>query len=186
MVSDLECNSGLEYKVGDRVQIIESNWTEGWFNLEAEVILGTIVVVNSAKDLDQYLVKVDGYIGIYDGGLFAFREEHLVLIEREICETCVGDSQEVKQYNPLDVQEGGGHYKTKGIQPVEYGLANDLSFPQVNIVKYVTRHEDKNGLEDLSKSIHYHFFEALRCYGVEGSTELKKRVLKMLGENDDQ
>ena len=87
-----------------------------------------------------------------------------------------------EMFNPLDVQAGGGHYKKRGIQPVEYGLTNNLSFPQVNVVKYITRHEDKNGIEDLSKSIHYHFIEALRCYGVEGSTKLKKLVLEMLGE----
>lgn len=55
----------------------------------------------------------------------------------------------------LDVQEGGSHYKGKGIQPVEYIHANDLNFFEGNIVKYVTRHRIKNGAEDLRKVIHY-------------------------------
>ena len=55
----------------------------------------------------------------------------------------------------LDTQVGGGHYKDKGIQPVEYIFANDLNFFEGNIVKYITRWRDKGGVEDLSKVIHY-------------------------------
>ena len=103
-------------------------------------------------------------------------------IGEEGAEDMLPDYKEVskKLYSPLDVQQAGDHYKKRGIQPIEYGLANDLAFPQVNIVKYVTRHEDKNGLDDLAKSIHYHFFEALRVYGEEGSDELRKKVLALL------
>ena len=55
----------------------------------------------------------------------------------------------------LDVQEGGDHYKRMGIQPVEYIYANNLNFFEGNVVKYVTRHRSKNGLEDLKKAQHY-------------------------------
>lgn len=55
----------------------------------------------------------------------------------------------------LDVQYGGTHYKSKRIQPVEYAHANDLSFFQGNVVKYVTRYKDKKGVEDVKKAIHY-------------------------------
>lgn len=178
--------SDLKFKVGNQVQIIESNGTDGWFNPKTEVILGTIAVVSSAKDIDQYLVKVDGHLGIYDGGLFAFREEQLVLIDLEIGEPSVGGLQKEQQYNPLEVQEGGGHYKGKGIQPLEYANANNLNPQKFNIVKYITRHEEKNQIEDLSKVIHYALLEAYFQYGVEGSTELKQRVLKMLGVGDDR
>lgn len=87
------------------------------------------------------------------------------------------------KYSPLTFQQSGDHYSKRGIQPVEYGIANNLSFPQVNIIKYITRHEDKNGLDDLTKSIHYHFFEALRVYGEDGSDQLRKNVVEMLGLN---
>lgn len=53
------------------------------------------------------------------------------------------------------IQIGGGHYLNKKIQPVEYIQANDLSFFQGNVVKYVTRYKDKKGSEDLKKAIHY-------------------------------
>jgi len=56
---------------------------------------------------------------------------------------------------PLDVQEGGDHYKKMGIQPVEYIHANDLGYCEGNIVKYITRHRMKGGAEDIRKVIHY-------------------------------
>ena len=37
---------------------------------------------------------------------------------------------------------------------MEYALANKLDYAQANVVKYVTRHADKNGKEDLLKAIH--------------------------------
>lgn len=55
----------------------------------------------------------------------------------------------------LSVQEGGDHYKKCGIQPIEYIHANGLDYFQGNVVKYVTRHKDKNGKEDIKKAIHY-------------------------------
>jgi triacylglycerol esterase/lipase EstA (alpha/beta hydrolase family) len=57
--------------------------------------------------------------------------------------------------NPLDVQVGGGHYKTKAIQPIEYIHANNLNYSEGAIVKYITRWRDKNGFEDLEKIKHY-------------------------------
>ena len=51
-------------------------------------------------------------------------------------------------------QEGGSHYKTLKIQPMQYALENKLDYAQANVVKYVTRHADKNGKEDLLKAIH--------------------------------
>lgn len=54
-----------------------------------------------------------------------------------------------------DQQIGGSHYKNKGIQPIDYILSNNLGFCEGNIVKYITRYKDKNGVEDLKKAKHY-------------------------------
>ena len=51
-------------------------------------------------------------------------------------------------------QVGGDHYDLP-IQPIEYILANDLSFIEGNIIKYVTRYKRKNGMQDLLKAKHY-------------------------------
>ena len=57
--------------------------------------------------------------------------------------------------NVLDTQVGGQHYKDMPIQPLEYIVANDLSFCEGNVVKYVSRWRAKNGVEDLRKARHY-------------------------------
>jgi len=54
-----------------------------------------------------------------------------------------------------DIQVGGEHYKNKKIQPITFIMENDLGFCEGNIIKYVTRYKDKNGLEDLKKARHY-------------------------------
>lgn len=55
----------------------------------------------------------------------------------------------------LNKQPGGTHYKQMAIQPVQYIHANGLGYCEANIVKYVSRWRDKNGLEDLLKARHY-------------------------------
>lgn len=55
----------------------------------------------------------------------------------------------------LEVQHGGGHYINKAIQPIVYIHANNLGFCEGNVVKYITRHKDKNGKADLEKAKHY-------------------------------
>ena len=56
---------------------------------------------------------------------------------------------------PQDKQIGGNHYKTFVIQPYEFISKNDLSFFQGNVVKYVCRYLNKNGIEDLQKAKKY-------------------------------
>ena len=56
--------------------------------------------------------------------------------------------------NAWNNQIGGDHYKKLAIQPMEYALQNKLDYAQANVVKYVTRHADKNGKQNLLKAIH--------------------------------
>lgn len=58
-------------------------------------------------------------------------------------------------YDAIDYQEGGDHYKKLSIQPAEYIILNGLGFPEGNVIKYVSRHYSKNGIEDLRKARHY-------------------------------
>lgn len=52
-------------------------------------------------------------------------------------------------------QVGGNHYQKYAIQPTEYIIKNNLNFCEGNVIKYVTRYKDKNGIEDLKKARHY-------------------------------
>lgn len=65
------------------------------------------------------------------------------------------DQSTPKSQSALDVQVGGGHYKNKAIQPVEYIHANGLGFCEGCVVKYVTRWRDKGGIADLEKARHF-------------------------------
>ena len=55
----------------------------------------------------------------------------------------------------LQKQVGGAHYAEMEIQPIEFITANDLSFLEGNIIKYVCRHKKKNGADDIKKAMHY-------------------------------
>ena len=44
------------------------------------------------------------------------------------------------------------HYTQWKIQPITFITANKLNFCQGNVIKYVMRYNQKNGLEDLKKA----------------------------------
>jgi hypothetical protein len=53
-----------------------------------------------------------------------------------------------------DKQVDGEHYQLE-IQPWDYITLNRLGYLEGNIIKYVTRHKEKNGVKDLEKAKHY-------------------------------
>lgn len=72
----------------------------------------------------------------------------------EACD-CMFRPDEPVGKSALDTQEGGDHYKKYKIQPVEFCQKNKIPYCEANVIKYVTRHNSKNGIEDLNKAIHY-------------------------------
>ena len=52
-------------------------------------------------------------------------------------------------------QVGGDHYMNMAIQPIDFIVANDIPYREANVIKYVTRWRNKNGIEDLQKARHY-------------------------------
>lgn len=57
--------------------------------------------------------------------------------------------------DPLSTQVGGGHYKEMPIQPAEFCQRNKLGFCESSVVKYVSRHSEKGGRQDIEKAIHF-------------------------------
>ena len=51
-------------------------------------------------------------------------------------------------------QVGGSHYRRMKIDVFEFAEANGLSFMAATAIKYICRHQDKNGKEDLLKAMH--------------------------------
>ena len=63
-----------------------------------------------------------------------------------------------------DKQIGGDHYKGFIISPIEFITANNLSFIQGSIIKYICRYNKKNGKEDIDKAIHFcELLKELKC-----------------------
>jgi hypothetical protein len=63
--------------------------------------------------------------------------------------------QQVTTVTPNDIQVGGSHYKEQDIQPWDAIHAWGLGFLGGNVVKYMARHAQKGGIEDLRKARHY-------------------------------
>lgn len=154
-----------KFRVGDEVEIVKLDKTIQHFGGE-----GSLSPVGT-KTFITY-VDVTGEEVEIDEDRYSYHASDLVL---------VNGKTESKLYNPLITQEGGGHYKNRGIQPLEYTMKNNLSFCEGNVVKYISRYKSKNGIEDLAKVIHYALLAAYEEYGEQGSTELKEKVLKLLG-----
>jgi len=54
-----------------------------------------------------------------------------------------------------DKQVGGQHYKDMAIQPGQFIRANGIGWYEGNAIKYICRHNAKNGRQDIEKAIHY-------------------------------
>jgi hypothetical protein len=67
--------------------------------------------------------------------------------------------------NPYDTQVGGNHYQTMKIQPAEFINKNEMKFAEGNAIKYICRHVNKGGLQDLEKAKHYIDMIIERDYG---------------------
>ena len=158
-----------KFRVGDKVEIVSLQGTDGiGCRGDCRVMIGETGVVIGVKVGEMpYVVetKDKDWAWLWSGN-------NLKLV-----------NEETQTYNPLIAQEGGGHYKNRGIQPLEYTMKNNLSFCEGNVVKYISRYKSKNGIEDLAKVIHYALLASYEEYGEQGSTELKEKVLKLLGEH---
>lgn len=51
-------------------------------------------------------------------------------------------------------QEAGDHYVNMGMQPFHFAMVNHWDAAAFSILKYLSRHRKKNGIEDLRKARH--------------------------------
>ena len=52
-------------------------------------------------------------------------------------------------------QVGGKHYIKYKIQPSKFVVENKLLYPEGSVIKYILRHQDKGGKQDLLKAKHF-------------------------------
>ena len=111
------------------------------------------------------LYTMAGYRDIRTGGVMnATSSQQMLIPLQDVTVVIWNDEDCVRQdENPADgeaggvlsFQIGGEHYKQQGIQPVEYIVANNLTFLEGNVIKYTTRHRAKGKADDIRKVIHY-------------------------------
>ena len=81
--------------------------------------------------------------------------------------------------NPYDKQVGGDHYQNMKIQPAEFINKNQMKFAEGNAIKYICRHINKGGEQDLEKAKHYIDMIIERDYGDDAE---KSKVMSGLPE----
>lgn len=92
---------------------------------------------------------------LFSGVVIKQDEEYNKNDDLQVGDTNDGFLKDAFEEDTTYTQIGGTHYSNKSIQPIEYIVANELNFCEGNIIKYVTRYKDKNGIEDLLKAKHY-------------------------------
>ena len=157
-----------KFKVGDKVKVVDTEQISQWTKDIEVGRVGVVVDVDVNVEDAPYKVKLDK---CYWDWWFTDK-----CIELASDEDINDNNTTNKKYNPLIVQQSGSHYKNGKIQPIEYSERNNLSMCQGNIVKYITRHKEKNGVDDLAKVVHYALLEALFVYGEDGATELRDKI----------
>ena len=156
-----------KFKVGDTVKVVDIGDTS---QATSDIKVGDVGVITHA--IPEYDVVNPNRVEFDDDECCWFTDKCIELVEDSVNDVNTPN----KKYNPLVVQQSGNHYKNGEIQPIEYSERNNLSTCQGNIVKYITRHKEKNGVDDLAKIVHYALLEALFVYGEDGATELRDKV----------
>lgn len=52
-------------------------------------------------------------------------------------------------------ERGGSYYRNGGIETWDYIISHNLGYLEGNVIKYVTRWKNKDGIKDLEKAKHY-------------------------------
>ena len=61
----------------------------------------------------------------------------------------------MKEIDTMDEDKINPSYYKKGIETTDYIVSHDMNYVEGNIIKYVTRYKEKNGLQDLLKAEWY-------------------------------
>lgn len=74
--------------------------------------------------------------------------------------TLKGKIEENLDFNYIEDQVGGDHYKNQDIQPWDYMEAcmteeQFIGYLRGNVIKYVSRYDKKGGIQDIDKALQY-------------------------------
>lgn len=88
---------------------------------------------------------------------------HAICSSHGGCEIPQGTEAEPAEKDAISPE----HYSRFEIEPIEFIVKNKLDYPTGNVIKYVCRHDHKNGLEDLLKAKRYIDIMIEEHYGSE-------------------
>ena len=103
--------------------------------------------ITKGKDYLVYLDEYQHYLIENDIGIIKFYNKNCF----EITKDFNIDNELLKQEDTINPK----HYLKYNITPTKYIIENKLDFLEGNVIKYVTRHKDKNREEDIKKAIRY-------------------------------
>ena len=86
--------------------------------------------------------------------------------------------------DPYDKQVGGNHYQTMKIQPAEFVNKNKMLFAEGNAIKYICRHINKGGKQDLEKAKHYIDMIIERDYGDDNEMSMTFTPMANIDSDD--
>lgn len=112
------------------------HFSEFWDDRARQVIFNTGVIVDKAAVPDHLSDKA-----VYSGCDEPLDQALERITDKSVNVVC-----------SLDVQVGGSHYKDMVIQPAEYCEYNNIPALEASVIKYVSRHMNKNGVQDLEKA----------------------------------
>lgn len=111
----------------------------------------------TSKEEDTYYLRLKGEESL--GRIWHYKKDKIdkywIPITKAEYESDI-TLEEIKaaRINSKSLEVGGNHYD-KLIQPWDFIYANHLGFDEGNVVKYISRHKEKNGAEDIKKAISY-------------------------------
>jgi len=81
-------------------------------------------------------------------------------------------------------QVGGDHYQTK-IQHHEFVRENKIPWHEGCAIKYIVRHERKNGIQDLLKAVHYIFLMLPFVYSEDKVKQFYRELRALLPDEEE-
>lgn len=133
-------------------------------NIESENLIRCFIRDKSCRNLNISCDSCEFSLGIECTKGFVWSEVESAKyvtnkMEKKMVEEVhtVGNSEikTIGKKSALDIQVAGNHYKNMVIQPAVFCQKNQLNFCESSVIKYVCRHKNKKGIEDLKKAKHF-------------------------------
>lgn len=115
-------------------------------------VMGAPGLVNMARLITGW-TPPDEWLGSPETGRLTIRALTTAISRAKSCTFTQVCLEPIKSHSALSTQVGGSHYQMP-IQPMEFAMTQMYDFATSSILKYVSRHRQKNGRQDIEKALH--------------------------------